>query len=137
MSLYRPRVYLAGKTSERGYFRGLAGVWSTSIQFVSSWVDNPPCEPTRENARLFWLEDINDVRGADFVVVFASTDPANPLRGALVEAGAALAQGTQVVLVGDCPEFSTWQHHPLVTKFDSTIDAFRFILGREMTLPAG
>lgn len=36
------------------------------------------------------------------------------LRGALVEAGMAIALGKIVLVIGSHPDFGTWQHHPNV-----------------------
>lgn len=46
------------------------------------------------------------------VLVYA--EEGEHLRGALVEAGMAIALGKTVLVIGDHPDFGTWQHHPKV-----------------------
>jgi hypothetical protein len=46
------------------------------------------------------------------VLVYA--EDGEHLRGALIEAGMAIALGKRVIVVGDHPDFGTWQHHPNV-----------------------
>jgi len=65
-------------------------------------------------ASVFWEHDLEDVMRSDAVMVYS--EPEDKLRGALVEAGMALACGRRVVVVGEHPDYSTWQFHPLVSR---------------------
>jgi nucleoside 2-deoxyribosyltransferase len=69
---------------------------------------------TEKNAKEFWLQDEQDVRDADVVLVWG--DEGHHLRGALVEAGIAIATGVPVIVIGDHPDYGTWQYHPGVTR---------------------
>lgn len=69
---------------------------------------------TREKAVKFWAQDIKEVLSSNAVLIYAERD--DILRGAICEAGAALGQGIDVLIIGDCSSLSTWQYHPLVTK---------------------
>lgn len=81
------------------------------VELVSRWpfkhVDIPD---SKEFAEQFWLEDEQDVTSSDVVFVL----PADDLRGALVEAGMAIAAGKWVMVIGDCAAYGTWQWHPAV-----------------------
>ena len=70
--------------------------------------DSPQC------AAEFWLQGEQDLRDADACVVYGHGE--QKLRGALVEAGIAIACGVPVIVVGDHPDYGTWQYHPLVTR---------------------
>jgi hypothetical protein len=65
-----------------------------------------------ELAREIWIEDEEDVRRADVVLVY--WEPGDNLRGALVEAGMGIVLGKEVIVVGNCPAYGTWQYHPRV-----------------------
>jgi nucleoside 2-deoxyribosyltransferase len=71
-----------------------------------------------ENAQIFWQEDLEDIQSADIVVIYGGHND-KPLRGALVEAGAAIAFGKTVIACGDHSSFGTWQYHPLVLRMRS------------------
>ena len=74
-------------------------------------------EDSAENAGEFWLQDEQDVQDADVVIVYAA--PEDHLRGALVEAGIAIANNVPVIVVGEHPDYGTWQHHPGVSRAES------------------
>lgn len=106
----RLRVYTASKLPHAPKWLDLRHAW-TEIQFTARWPDLVGLIPDQEEAaRVFWLQDIQDVRTADVVMVYAEHD--DHLRGALVEAGAALAFGLRVLVVGQHPDYGTWQYHP-------------------------
>lgn len=77
-------------------------------------------------AKSAWLLNIEDVERADVVMVYGERD--DRLRGALVEAGVALANGKHVIVVGDHEDYGTWQHHSLVHRAPD-LDAARAIIG--------
>lgn len=73
--------------------------------FLESQVEDSP-----EQAAHFWPDDYRDVEDADIVIVYA--EEADVLRGAIAEAGAALATGRYVIVIGEHESYSTWQYHP-------------------------
>jgi nucleoside 2-deoxyribosyltransferase len=87
-------------------------------RIISSWpvmvAQGVPESPI--NARVFWQVDVEEVKNADVVVVFA--DPSDVLRGALVEVGVAFASEVPVICIGDHPSYGTWRYHPLVYHVD-------------------
>ncbi len=123
-----PSVYGASKINE----------WETwvelkksrqDIRFTAGWPDlsakgvsNHP-----DNCKIFWLHDFADIHQADYVLVLPPRD--GVLRGALVEVGYGIACGKHIVLTGDCPDYGTWQFHPMVTKVASIDEALTFIKG--------
>lgn len=106
------KVYGASKLSEAPRWRDLEALHPT-FQLVSRWpfehVGTVP--DTAEYAKIFWKEDEEDVRKADVLIVLPSESPDHPLRGALVEAGMAIALGIPVIVIGNCPCYGTWQWH--------------------------
>lgn len=122
-----PRVYVASKMQHAPMWRELYR--SPRIHLVSRWPFLEPfIEPDPEHAKFFWQDDLADVRSCHACIVYA--EPGEHLRGALVEAGAALALNKLVVVVGEHPDFGTWQYHPLVGAVDTIDDAVNMICER-------
>lgn len=104
------RVYWASKLhhadrlereQQQSYFQGM--------EFTSSWTGIVhEVEDTPANAKTFWNRNLRDVMECEFCVVFAEKD--DHLRGALFEAGFAMANGKPVIVVGEHPDYSTWQY---------------------------
>lgn len=107
------KVYTASKLYH-------AEMWRTlhidGVEFTARWprlhVGTVPDDA--RYAKIFWMHDEEDVRASDVVLVYA--EPKDKLRGALVEAGMAIALGKDVIVVGEHDDFGTWQYHPLVHK---------------------
>lgn len=118
----RIKVYGASKLCHVEVWKQLSKSW-TEIEFTARWpfkhVGTVPDEPCF--ARVFWEHDLEDVVAADGVVVYAK--PEDDLRGALVEAGMALALGKFVIVVGENKNYGTWQYHPLVHRVADLTDA--------------
>ncbi len=116
------RVYTASKLSTAVEWRQMQLAWPHVI-FHARWLRHveigTPDSP--ENAVRFWIEDQEDVASADAVLVYAKRG--EHLRGALVEAGIAIACGVPVIVVGEHPDYGTWQYHPDVTRVGSFIEA--------------
>lgn len=106
------RVYTASKLHHRQRWVSLRSQWP-GVTFTARWPDLEKDRPSSDDeARSNWLKDEEDVRKADVVMVYA--EDGEHLRGALIEAGMAIALGKTVLVVGDHPDFGTWQHHPRV-----------------------
>lgn len=121
------RVYTASKLKHAAMWRDLCAR-TYHVQFHARWLKHNSIgtPDTPEHAAEFWLQDEQDVKHADVVMVFASGD--DHLRGALVEAGMAIAYGVPVIVVGTHPDYGTWQHHPGVMRvadLDAAVDAMR------------
>jgi nucleoside 2-deoxyribosyltransferase len=117
------KVYGASKLRHAPMWNDLREAWP-EILWTARWpyqhVGQVPDTP--DFASLFWLHDHEDVEKADGVLVYA--EPDDVLRGALVEAGMAIALGKWVLCVGDNPGFGTWQWHPQVSRLPD-LDAAR------------
>lgn len=107
------KVYTASKLHHAEMCRTLQ---MDGVEFTARWprlhVGTVPDSP--KYAKIFWIHDEQDVRASDVVLVYA--EKSDRLRGALVEAGMAIALGKDVIVVGEHPDFGTWQYHPQVHK---------------------
>lgn len=107
------KVYTASKLRHAEMWRTLH---MDGVEFTARWprlhVGTVPDDP--RYAKIFWVHDEEDVRASDVVLVYAELK--DKLRGALVEAGMAIALGKDVIVVGEHDDFGTWQYHPLVHK---------------------
>lgn len=120
------RIYTASKLNQGERWRNLREDW-LEFDFVARW----PTEhlgkipDTADFASWFWLQDIEDVSRCDVVMLYA--EKGEHLRGALVEAGAAIALHKGVIVVGEHPDYGTWQWHPAVRRAKD-LDEARIIL---------
>ena len=109
------KVYTASKLDKAPLWLRLIEEWD-EIEFVARWprlhVGTTPDAPCY--AKVFWQHDLEDVSESDIVLVYS--EPHDKLRGALVEAGMALALQKPVIVVGEHLDYGTWQFHPLVYK---------------------
>lgn len=121
------RVYTASKLHHAEMWESICANSSDFI-FHARWlkhVTTLKTEDSPENARNFWLQDIEDVKTADAVLVFGTLD--EDLRGALVEAGCAIAMGIPVIVAGTSKSFGTWQYHPGVVRTQSLDRALEYL----------
>ena len=105
-------IYFASKTDHAVQGKILSADWN-EFKWTARWpwlVGKVPESSTL--ASIFWEQDFADVAAADVVLVYAKRT--DVLRGALVEAGAGIALGKRVLLVGINESYGTWQHHPSV-----------------------
>ena len=125
------KIYTASTISDAPRWQALREQWSEVI-FTARWpflhIGQIPDE--HFYAKVFWQHDLEDITMADGVLLWTEQatdkDPKEPwskLRGALVEAGMALAQGKFVILIGEHPDYGTWQYHPLCYKVPSFNEA--------------
>lgn len=129
----KPRVYIASKLQH-------ADMWKTfrkdfpSIDFTCRWLDIEPLLEgkvsldyiDKDKAREVWDIDFRDVRTADFCIVYAKEG--EHLKGGLVEAGMCIASGGKVIVIGEHPDYSSWQYHRQVYHEPSVIRALINIL---------
>lgn len=120
------RVYTASKLEQSERWKQLRVDWP-EIHFTARWPYMVgQLEDSPSNARLFWLDDEADITSADVVLIFAEKH--EHLRGALVEAGMAIALGKRVIVVGEHTDYGTWQYHPAVIRV-KTLTHAKAILG--------
>jgi hypothetical protein len=120
------KVYTASKLDQAQRWKDLALEW-TEVKFTARWVSqHVGSTPDHECfAKVFWEHDAEDVFASDVVLVFAESH--EHLRGALVEAGMAIAFGREVIVVGSHPDYGTWQYHPAVYRVPN-LDYARILL---------
>lgn len=121
------RVYTASKITTAPMWRELSSMWP-HVFFHARWLKHNEIgtPDQREFASRFWIEDEQDVKSADAVIVFAKSD--EHLRGALVEAGMAIASGVPVIVVGIHNDYGTWQYHPLVSRVKNLNEAYDLLV---------
>jgi hypothetical protein len=131
------KVYIASKLHYADKFQKLRATWKNdSIDLHARWHDQAALEHeghslSPEDFHIFWSVDEEDVKMSDAIILYGESH--DKLRGALVEAGMAIGAGILTILVGDCPDFGTWQHHPVVVKADSLEHARTMLLRRFRT----
>lgn len=113
-------IYVASKIRHAPIWRQFR---SEGFLIISSWLDAPWIDagvvPTSEQLTSIWKDVIDEVKACSAVIVYA--EPGDVLRGAYVEAGAALACGKPVYVIGSVE--GDWLHHPLVKRFERVLDA--------------
>ena len=118
---YRPRVYGASKLVYAPMWWRLRENpdWAF-VDWTASWINKVDQEETSgpTDFAVHWEQDFRDIASSDFLLLFA--DEHN--RGALVEAGYALACNLGVLTVG-LPADHTWSYHPKVLRCDSLATA--------------
>lgn len=120
------KVYTASKLSEASRWRTMEKEWP-EIEWVARWpfkhVGTVP--DSSVYAKVFWEQDLEDIKRADVILVYAETH--HKLRGALVEAGMAIALGKRVIVCGEHDDYSTWQHHPQVNIVKDLTEALNLL----------
>ena len=119
------KIYIASRMHHAPVWRNLYALYP-DIHVESRWPFLEPfIDPTPANAAKFWEDDLVDISHSDYLIVYAESG--EKLRGALVEAGMALALGIPVLLIGDSDSNGTWQHLKLVKKFPTLEAAINYI----------
>lgn len=122
-----PKVYVASKVAQASMWRKLREEWSPSIAINSRWIDHidNAGKPLRFDSNVFWREDFEDISDATYLICYGTAG--EHLRGALVETGFALALGRTVCVIGDHPDYGTWQDAGDVIKVATLQEAFEYI----------
>lgn len=109
------RVYTASKLTTAEFWRDLDKKWPF-VFFHARWLKHNiiGTKDSADLARRFWVEDEEDVEDADALLLYAKEG--EHLRGGLVEAGIAIANRVPVIVVGNHPDYGTWQYHPRVIR---------------------
>lgn len=90
-------------------------------KITSSWIDEAGQGQTKDYTELA-ERCLRDIKVASFVVLFCSHGEL--LKGALIEAGMALALGKEVRCVGNCHSISkVFKSHPLWKQYRSVLSA--------------
>lgn len=149
--MMKPAIYTASRMHHAGMWRELREQEMRKLIITARWIDQAKsfdeAQAPVEVKRQGWLDDEEDIRRSDYVLVYAKTfdektkavleagwsgtkcEDGETLRGALVEAGMGIALGKRVVLCGESESFGTWQHHPGVrAKLASVSEALQWIM---------
>lgn len=103
-----PRIYIASKTIHAPKWRRLR---TEGYNIISTWIDEAGFGQTHDYAELS-VRCIKEIRQSDFLVLYC--EDGEILKGALIEAGIALAFGEEVRSVGKCDILSrVFSKHPL------------------------
>ncbi len=98
-------IYMASKSVHGPRWRNLR---AKGVPIISTWIDEAEIGTTRDWPDL-WSRCVIEAASCSVLIVYRDS-PDEILKGAWVEAGAALAAGRHVIAVG-CDEF-TVRHHP-------------------------
>lgn len=126
------RCYFASKTEHAAKWREL-DLHSKVIKVSGRWIkqvllDNGDILQTdkgQEFAARCWIEDEEDICASDYLVLYA--EPGEHLRGGLVEAGIALKAKIPVIVIGNHPDYGSWQWHPGVRHFATITDFEKYL----------
>jgi hypothetical protein len=124
-----PLVYAASRASVLARGAMWRGLREQGAQIVSSWIDEDGENETADFGNL-WSRIENEIRAADRLVLYAEPDDF-PLKGALIEAGMALAMGKPVYLIlpgvtldpRNFRPLGSWAAHPLVQRIEDLREA--------------
>jgi hypothetical protein len=113
-------IYTASKTKHADKWKALrAGGWP----IISTWIDEAG-EGESADLEDLWLRCVGEAKSAAAVLLYC--EPGDVLKGAFIEAGAAMASGVPVYAVG-CDQYS-FVNHPgvhIFTSLDTALTAIR------------
>lgn len=121
-------IYVASKIHHAKYLIGVRqNLLKQDININSRWLYQAQYEETStpDLYKIFWGIDFTDIHNSNAVLIYA--EEGDKLRGALVEAGIAIALNKPVIVIGDHLDYGTWQHHQGVYRA-KTFDEAIFIL---------
>lgn len=117
------RIYIASKTKHAPAWLSLVRTWSYNskpINIISSWIREAGPGMTASRPELA-ERCMREAASADRLILYS--EPGEVLEGALVEAGACLASGGEVVVVGPVCLGTVLTEHPHVRRSESFGDA--------------
>lgn len=129
----KPRIYIASKIKHADLWIAFRESYP-SVDFTCRWLDIEPLLEgktslnyiDKNRAKEVWDIDFRDVRTADFCIVYA--EEGEHLKGGLVEAGMCIASGGKVIVIGEHPDYSSWQYHRQVYYEPNVVSALHHIL---------
>lgn len=122
-ALTGPVVYTASKTIHASKWRNLR---ANGMRINSTWIDEAGQGETASFEDL-WRRCVHEASTADAILLYR--EPDEVLKGAFIEAGAALSNGVPVYAVG-CDEFS-FVSHPLATQYPTLSAALKALQAQE------
>ena len=140
------KIYVASRAS----IPARAALWRNlrdrhGARIISSWIDEAGAGETEDFADL-WARILREVEACDRLVLYVEVGDF-PLKGALIEVGAALALGKAVWVIGmgialeehSCRPIGSWIHHPRVERIvlNATANDVAQAVGIGCQYPAG
>lgn len=114
------KIYITSKTKHAGRWRELR---AAGVNIISTWIDEAGAGQSRDLSDLA-TRCINEAKSADRLILYCESS--DVLKGALIEAGAALAAGVPVFVVGSAASLQTaLNRHPLWKETSSIESALR------------
>jgi hypothetical protein len=111
------RIYTVSKTMHADKWHALRSEYDVT----ASWIDEAAKGRSVDYSKLA-ARCITDIRSADFLLLYCESGEL--LKGALIEAGIALAFGKEVRCVGECASIShVFNKHPLWREFTTVNEA--------------
>lgn len=117
------KIYFASKTIHAAKWREI-DLNSPVLKITSRWIkhviqdgDLFQQKADRDHSAWVWIEDQQDIHAADYLVLYA--ERGEHLRGGLVEAGIAMEHGVPIIVIGEHPDYGSWQWHPQVMRIAS------------------
>ena len=111
------KIYTASKTAHAEKWRALRH----DHDVTASWIDQAGERHAADYSELA-ARCITDIESADILLLYC--EPGELLKGALIEAGIALALGKQIRCVGECASLSrVFNRHPLWRQFAAVREA--------------
>jgi hypothetical protein len=102
------RIYVSSKIRHAAMWQGWRGLGEP---IVSSWIDLEPGEASsKEIGHVHWPRWLAEAHGSHALIFYAANGDDNHT-GCLLEFGAALAGGSEILIVGDSPTFKTTMGH--------------------------
>ena len=115
------RIYIASQTKHAEKWLELRKV---GLNIVATWIDEAGAGASPDLTDLS-SRCIFEATQADWLILYCETE--DFLKGALLEAGAALGAGVPVICVGNCKSISpTFEHHPLWFRAETIDEALKF-----------
>ncbi len=119
------KLYLASQSQYRDEIAGITESLRRREYDVNStwpWLDP---NSTAEDETTIWADILRKITAADLLIVIPMGP--EPLRGALVEVGMALACGTKVIITGEHEAYGTWQFADDVVRYYDLPSVLRHI----------
>ena len=114
----KPQFYVASKVKHAPLWRSMR---AKGYAITSTWIDEAGEGQTSDYTELA-ERCLQDIKAADFLLLYCK--PGQLLKGALIEAGMALALGKEVRCVGNCHTISrVFKSHPLWTRHRNILSA--------------
>ena len=116
-------IYIASRTHHAHMWLSLR---AEGVPICSTWIDEAGDDASPDLSDL-WVRCLAEASFCDVLIAYIGFADL-PVKGVLVEVGAALASGRPVLLVRDpehCDKIGSWPNHPSVTLCDSLSTALQ------------